>query len=364
MVNDVNHQPSPGQRVLSIGPILDNIFSYSTPATILCASRTMRMAHDIARSYLNLAYNVDRFLFAYFSSPDALRALQARTGTLLAGQPVLDFLQRTDMALEDTTSVSPNLVLLVYGAYFFEAARFLVSNGYSTSDALSPLLPREVSQWARHDSVHTISLRIVRQAPVVTLLMSDCMCSMNAIAFNKVFSLYPHAAFEPSHQCSKPKPANMPVSERIEPPGALSRTHHPYRFVGDKHTWMMPIDARSITLPSPASNTSRLSGDAMEWCSWRRPSSEKDAWLANVVYDSSLLRFRYALYDNSLLHAAEQLLARFVIGNPERARAFHDAELIQFLKLCFAKWDLTAGPIPYSMMWPIIKSMSPLPSEQ
>lgn len=90
--------PSPGQRVLAIDAILDVIFSFSTPRTIISLSKTCRAAWPIAASYFRVAYKPEHLLQQFL--PDmavvsAFRTLQAQTGVLVFGKAAYNFLART-----------------------------------------------------------------------------------------------------------------------------------------------------------------------------------------------------------------------------------------------------------------------------
>jgi DNA-dependent RNA polymerase auxiliary subunit epsilon len=87
-----------GQRLIAIDAILDVIFSYSTPRTIISLSKTCRAAHPIAASYFRVAYNPERFLRQFLPDPAvarAFRTLQAETGVMIFGQAAHSFLART-----------------------------------------------------------------------------------------------------------------------------------------------------------------------------------------------------------------------------------------------------------------------------
>jgi hypothetical protein len=81
--------PSPGQRIIVIDAALDEIFSFSTPRTIINLSKTCRAARPIAASYFRAAYKPERLLQQFF--PDsavvrAFRTLQAGTGLTIFGK--------------------------------------------------------------------------------------------------------------------------------------------------------------------------------------------------------------------------------------------------------------------------------------
>lgn len=105
--------PSPGQRIIVIDVILDEIFSFSTPRTIINLSKTCRAARPIAASYFRAAYKPERLLQRFL--PDtavvrAFRTLQAGTGLTIFGKAAYDFLARASFSGTDT----PTAVMSLY----------------------------------------------------------------------------------------------------------------------------------------------------------------------------------------------------------------------------------------------------------
>jgi hypothetical protein len=104
--------PSPGQRIIVIDAILDEIFSFSTPRTIINLSKTCRAARPIAASYFRAAYKPERLLQQFL--PDlavvrAFRTLQARTGLTIFGKAAYGFLARASFSGTDTPTAVMNL---------------------------------------------------------------------------------------------------------------------------------------------------------------------------------------------------------------------------------------------------------------
>jgi hypothetical protein len=105
--------PSPGQRIIVIDVVLDEIFSFSTPRTIINLSKTCRAARPIAASYFRAAYKPERLLQRFL--PDtavvrAFRTLQAGTGLTIFGKAAYDFLARASFSGTDT----PTAVMSLY----------------------------------------------------------------------------------------------------------------------------------------------------------------------------------------------------------------------------------------------------------
>ncbi|KAF8464333.1 hypothetical protein DFH94DRAFT_618761, partial [Russula ochroleuca] len=77
--------------------ILDVIFSFSTPRSIINLSKTCRAACPIAASYFRAAYKPERLLQRFLPDPAVVRAfrtLQAETGLAIIGKAAYDFLAR------------------------------------------------------------------------------------------------------------------------------------------------------------------------------------------------------------------------------------------------------------------------------
>jgi hypothetical protein len=123
-LNDVPFPP--GQRIISIDAILDLIFSFSTPRTIISLSKTCRAAHPIAASYFRVAYNPESFLRQFLPDPAvarAFRTLQAETGVTIFGKAACNFLARAPF-----TETAMNLY--VDGSHAPPVNDFLTHAGY------------------------------------------------------------------------------------------------------------------------------------------------------------------------------------------------------------------------------------------
>jgi len=123
--------PSPGQRIIVIDAILDEIFSFSTPRTIVNLSKTCRAAHPIAASYFRAAYKPRRLLQQFLPDPAVVRAfqtLQARTGLTIFGKAAYNFLARASFSGTDT----PTAVMSLYvdKSYASLVSDFFTSAGY------------------------------------------------------------------------------------------------------------------------------------------------------------------------------------------------------------------------------------------
>ena len=127
--------PSPGQRIIVIDAILDAIFSFSTPRTIINLSKTCRAACPIAASYFRTAYKPERLLQRFLPDPGIMRAfrtLQAETGLTIFGKAAYNFLARASPTSMDTTATMSLYVDNLYASTvndFFTGAGYNVETG-------------------------------------------------------------------------------------------------------------------------------------------------------------------------------------------------------------------------------------------
>ena len=151
-VRPSNIVPCAGQRLIAIDAIVDVIFSFSTPRTIISLSQTCCAAYPIATSYFRVAYNPERFLQQFLPDPpDArtFRSLQAETGVVVYGKAVRNFLGR--VPLTDTTE----MVLSVDRSYAERVSEFLTGAGYDVENR------KEESEFTKKGKDEQIERKIV-----------------------------------------------------------------------------------------------------------------------------------------------------------------------------------------------------------
>jgi hypothetical protein len=100
------------------------ICSCLSPKDLYALARTDRASHMGVQSYLRHAFCVNRLLSRFFSVPEGFRALQACTGTLIAGSTALQLFDRVFYPESD-------LDLYVELNFFQDIADFLLSEGYT-----------------------------------------------------------------------------------------------------------------------------------------------------------------------------------------------------------------------------------------
>ncbi|KAA1474460.1 hypothetical protein DENSPDRAFT_841051 [Dentipellis sp. KUC8613] len=111
-------------RILWNPIIIDSVFAYSTPRTLIRLSWACKRGLAAARSYLPRAFDIHQHLARFFTCPPAFRALQARTGLLVSGSSALQFLDRTFYPNSDFDAY-------VSIEHVREVARWLEADGYA-----------------------------------------------------------------------------------------------------------------------------------------------------------------------------------------------------------------------------------------
>jgi len=113
-----------------IDAILDVIFSFSTPRTIINLSKTCRAARPIVASYFRTAYKPERLLQRFLPDPAIMRTfrtLQAETGLTIFGKAAYNFLARASPTSIDMTAT---MSLYVDHPYAFAVHDFFTGAGY------------------------------------------------------------------------------------------------------------------------------------------------------------------------------------------------------------------------------------------
>jgi hypothetical protein len=113
-----------------IDAILDVIFSFSTPRTIINLSKTCRAARPIVASYFRTAYKPERLLQRFLPDPAIMRAfrtLQTGTGLTIFGKAAYNFLARASPTGIDTTAMKS---LYVDHPYASAVNDFFTGAGY------------------------------------------------------------------------------------------------------------------------------------------------------------------------------------------------------------------------------------------
>ena len=147
------------------------------------------MAAKAIRAFNASAFNIEMFLRRYFASPSAFRAMQDRTGTIIAGSTALSFFDRS-IHKED------NVNLYVNPGHNYEVARHLVDfQGYTfqpatnrghdlaqTFEQLDNIERREcVYSVITIDGAHRFTRSLDSGQTIEVLLMSTARSPMHAL---------------------------------------------------------------------------------------------------------------------------------------------------------------------------------------
>ena len=274
----------------------DLLFSYCTEKTFLSISRTCRIGHEAVKSYMRQAYNINRILTPFITSPLAFRQLQARTGALISGSAALQFFDR---------SYYPEADLDIYVSHKFrlDVANFFLGDGYTFKPTQKQNANLQIAAVGRtpdpDDEYELKAVRVVLtfvkdrkhgeplktqvvvtednpmesvlgfhssmlpyELPVITSFHQSSVsaCVMNVISCDTAYSLYPLATFEERKAliCRPPyDDRTYAAHNKYYDRGWEVREDHDYaeerfilyaqRWIGDKHTWKIPLDTTHIT---------------------------------------------------------------------------------------------------------------------
>ncbi|KAI9434433.1 hypothetical protein H4582DRAFT_2080778 [Lactarius indigo] len=340
--------PSLGQRVIAIDAIVDVIFSFSTPRTIISLSHTCRAAHPIAASYFRVAYSPERFLQQFLPDPKdvrAFRSLQAETGVVVFGKAVRNFFARTP--LTDT-----EMDLFVDEAYAPRVDSFLTRAGYDVKARGQELV------FSKKGEDEVISKIVLRVGPLESFDTLDKARDFpkeftDVLTFDGAYSLFP-AQYE--------RPIGDPILE------ALSKLPQPslgpmYRSFSDRSSWVVTFDQTNVDLPQLAFGSSSSARDPLytSSCVFLRPSEEGHSTgiqICGIVLRPRLLRLAHVMCCPKLSQFMQQFLTRQVLAYPERASSYFDTEVGQFLRVVFERADIRDGLASYSTVWAIMKVCS------
>ncbi|THH19902.1 hypothetical protein EW146_g1349 [Bondarzewia mesenterica] len=361
-------------RILYNPAVLDAIFSFSTPGTIIRLAMTCRRVREAMLSYFRAAFNINRHLSRFFPDPIAFRQLQARTASLIAGSNALQFFERTIYPEAD-------LDLYVYPRSAGEVGRFLLEIGYQFKPASTQNLDfetalvedRVATSFQYPGPIHDIFQFVKESAgdgdeelkiEIVSSRMPFASCVMNVISYEKAYSLYPLATFETriSFLCTKDAarrqmaikkytPRGWTVSAGKRKLGKRACLHLSFRrgvrSLNDRHTWGIPLNTVGITAESSTPDTLGRTCDPVVASRWQfndikmRFSRQERTPFFPLGIGSSFFQFAYVIDDAILMEAALRfkfliLLSWFhwlfpiLLPSTLAPGKFYDAEFIQF----------------------------------
>ncbi|KAI0715462.1 hypothetical protein C8T65DRAFT_144725 [Cerioporus squamosus] len=353
---------APPEHALSIPPIADSIFSFSSPMTILRIGRTCRVAKQAVRHYFKRAFNVNRLLIRFFPDVLAFRTLQSRTGTLISGSVALQFFDRDfypssdlDLYVHMRHRREVGRWLLQYGYRFapssnqaadFEAAATEALSGIGTAPYGMPGVAA-IMNFIRCSDVSEdlkVQLIISRKTPMEVVLGFHSTCVMNVISFEKAYCLFPRATLEArlsllSSSCAgrsvrrqasvaKYVARGFTITERIPPQDLRLPYLFPlgWRWIDDSTSWVIPLNTDGVTPPPPINHvTPRLLHDPVVVCNWEmRYTPLRGASMHYLIARSELLRYRYLISDRDLAGALERYFSVMLLEERYKERAETD----------------------------------------
>lgn len=359
---------SPGQRIIVIDAIVDEIFSFSTPRTIINLSKTCRAARPIAASYFRAAYKPERLLQRFL--PDlavvrAFRTLQAGTGLTIFGKAAYDFLARASFSGIDT----PTAVMSLYvdKSYASLVSDFFTGAGYDVEMREHELVflktgeDNKVINKVLLQAGHPDSFDSVDKPRNLPIELTD------VITFDGAYSLLP-ARYDGDDELG----GEVGTPAIKSPSPHLVKLEPMYRSFSDRSSWVINFDHQMSLVPPPelAFGTSLPVRDPLYTSSLLvsppkgRPIKRyRDIQLCGVVLRSRLLRLTHILCCVELSQFVQQFLTRLVIAHPGRSDSHFDTEVTQFLRACLETVDIRNEFPSYSAVWAIMKDMAPLPSD-
>ncbi|EIW78017.1 hypothetical protein CONPUDRAFT_146078 [Coniophora puteana RWD-64-598 SS2] len=218
-------QPDHVDHLFSRPSVYETLFSMLSPRESIQVSRSCQAAHDAYLNFTHRAYDINRHLFYFFSDPVAFRSLQARTGTLISGSDALQFLERT-------VYPGSNLNIYTHPGHTLEVLDWLVNaEGYRYApfprrprnyrDDVKPWDPQQSSMrwntWVRDNGTGEnglgkiypftkvsgyggerlrVQVMEAHMSPFIAITSFYSTCTMNIIAFDCAYSLYPVQTFE------------------------------------------------------------------------------------------------------------------------------------------------------------------------
>ncbi|RPD52704.1 hypothetical protein L226DRAFT_474018, partial [Lentinus tigrinus ALCF2SS1-7] len=347
------------------------IFVHCTAMTLLRFQRTCRLARQIVKDYMRVAFDINHRLRPFFADPQAFRSLQARTGTLISGSTALQFFDRT--CYRDT-----GLDLFVHEAHRREVGRWLLDVGYhfvpasyQASDfevtildsiSLSPTSLRMLDgiktimkfvKLLDGDIKRTVTVQLIvaQSTPMEVILSTHSTCAMNVITYNKAYCLFARATLEAhrsllsssTHGIYRDRGQTLSKYTQRGFDFAFSIAHGDatpmfplgWRWLDDMHTWVLPLDTTGIDSPrAPNALSMPLTHDPSVVCNWNmQQGSSRGVVMQFTIIKSDLLQYQYLVADKDLStcignHLAKQhLVEQEKRGRNSETWALYDSHL-------------------------------------
>ncbi|EMD40267.1 hypothetical protein CERSUDRAFT_44125 [Gelatoporia subvermispora B] len=338
------------EKLVNVNDVFFSILSLCGAATLHRLSRTCSSAHSGVQSYMSHAFNVNPLLLRFFPDALAFRSLQARTGTLISGSAALQFFDRAHYPEADLDLYVYMHARLEVGTFLLEAGYRFVPNskqhpdfhtaildprvlmrsgGYSMPGVAGVFTFMKPSPVPGQDDVK-VQIILASNAPMQVVFGFHSTCVMNVVAYDKAYALYPQATFEErislvcKREAERQDDALTKYEERgwsmlrVLPNSADDCDDSGFqlgpRFLGDGHSWVIPLDLAGVDRPPRASPLSApLSQDPVAATSWR-VGRHLATGMAVIEFDtiqSEVLRYSYVIRDDEIERIVmDMLLAR------------------------------------------------------
>ncbi|TFY70235.1 hypothetical protein EVG20_g2782 [Dentipellis fragilis] len=354
-------------NVVSNHTILDAIFAFSSPGTIIRISRTCRRIYAHVKSYLRVAYDINRHLSSFFPDPAAFRSIQARTTTLIAGSNALQLFERTIYPNADLDLYVPKPCVAEVGALssLLEADYIFVATENQEDDFFAEAPSERSGEHRTQDLSTTYST-----------------CLMNFISFECAYSLFALATLEErcSIVCTNESARIKLAVQKYGPNGhgwkLLRGMHRRAALNGILRTslraghrtvarsWALQLNLDGVSLPRPpaAQDTYRIH-DPVTLSQWRFDSQgeplvrigPEPCWHARIcLFHSALLKYAYVIKDKTETYEAASRFLTLLQRTEGAAQGnLYDAEFITLFQLTGLM--ATLG-MPHSFIGDVLKN--------
>ncbi|KAL8784342.1 MAG: hypothetical protein Q9195_009087 [Heterodermia aff. obscurata] len=257
-------------HVLNIYPICDHLSSILPIADLIRLTRTCKQFSSLYQRALPAHWNIDKRLKRFVNDPQSFRSEMADRDALISGSFALQFFERVtwnesdlDIFLEGQNEVSGfEQYLCEREGYRFDHLSERGSEVYSNMSKLfevrTLVRTRDDSTKAQIQIIHTVD------TPLLTILKSFyTTVVVNIISWNKAYSVFPQPSFLYhktfllrrmtdyfGNLLSKYGKRGWMVQGTLWPEEeASNKSMVGPRRIGDKWTWIIPLDQSGISSP-------------------------------------------------------------------------------------------------------------------
>ncbi|THH18535.1 hypothetical protein EUX98_g8941 [Antrodiella citrinella] len=319
------------------------LFNVCTPGTLCAIQRLCKKYRPFLERFFNTKFNIENRLLRFFTSPDAFRAMQRNTLTLISGSFALQFFAGILYPTSD-------LDLYVESQFRQQVVDFLLMDGYNFKPTVTQLGLQETldaTQSASEqpyrtlvmegisgvltfekDNGRTVQLIVTCQGrtAIEIILNFHSTVVMNFIAWDFACSLYPVATFERNVSLAcRATPGSHPLDslmkyrhrgwnvilpeedtdENVQPLFASLFGGDSLRWIGDSKTWLIRLHTNTLPpLPLQPAISSHLILHPVCTALW---SLMLQDGVVTVEYSKIVSRFRFFEYIMKHRHRQEYL---------------------------------------------------------